>query len=148
MPGKKRPAVDDGDSSEGEINVEQVIKTKAELDEIRKDRDKKRAQIQADLDKKLEGVRTRIEQTAQAHIRQLADVYGQQVEELFHATRERDSILQQIKAKLSELQERACDLDLSLHEAYAYRMKKLEGVTMPMVDRPAQNNIGAKADGA
>lgn len=34
MPGKKRPAVDDGDSSEDEINVDQVIKTKAELDKV------------------------------------------------------------------------------------------------------------------
>jgi hypothetical protein len=34
MPAKKRPAVDDGDSSEDEINVDQVIKTKAELDKV------------------------------------------------------------------------------------------------------------------
>lgn len=34
MPGKKRPAADDGDSSEDEINVDQVIKTKAELDKV------------------------------------------------------------------------------------------------------------------
>lgn len=34
MPGKKRPGADDGDSSEDEINVDQVIKTKAELDKV------------------------------------------------------------------------------------------------------------------
>lgn len=148
MPAKKRPAVDDEDSSEFEIDVDQVLKTKAELDEIRKDRDEKRAQIQADLEKKLESVRTRIEQSAKDHIRQLGDVYGQQVDELFHAMKERDRILQQIKAKLSELQVRASDLDDSLQEAYAYRIKRLEGVTMPVVDRPVHNNDGTEAQGA
>lgn len=34
MPGKKRPAIDDGDSSDDEINMNQVIKTKAELDKV------------------------------------------------------------------------------------------------------------------
>lgn len=34
MPGKKRPAVDVGDSSEDEINVDQVVRTKAELDKV------------------------------------------------------------------------------------------------------------------
>lgn len=68
------------------------------------------------------------------------------MDELFHAIKERDNILQEIKAKLSELQERASDLDVSLHEAYAYRMKKLESVTMPAVDQPAHNNGGTKAD--
>lgn len=41
------------------------------MHQIRKDRDEKRAQIQADLEKKLESVRTRIEQSAKDHIRQL-----------------------------------------------------------------------------
>ncbi|POS79755.1 hypothetical protein DHEL01_v201850 [Diaporthe helianthi] len=148
MPGKKRPAVSDEDSSEDEINVDQVIKTKTELDKIRKDRESKRAQIEADLDKKLEGVRTRIEQTVNAHTSQLADVYGQQVDDLIHAMVERDNILGEIKAKLSELQERTYDLDVLLQEAYAYRIKKLEGVTMPAVDRPVRENGGTKADGA
>ena len=40
--------------------------------QIRKDREKKRGQIQADLDKKLEGVRTRIEKSVKAHARQLS----------------------------------------------------------------------------
>lgn len=62
--------------------------------------------------------------------------------------KERDRILQQIKAKLSELQVRASDLDDSLQEAYAYRIKRLEGVTMPVVDRPVHNNDGTEAQGA
>lgn len=41
------------------------------LDQIRRDRDKKRAQIQADLDKKLNDLRGRIEKSVKAHLQQL-----------------------------------------------------------------------------
>lgn len=42
------------------------------LDQIRRDRDKKRAQIQADLDKKLNGLRGRIEKSVKDHIQQMS----------------------------------------------------------------------------
>lgn len=34
MPGRERAAADDGDSSEDEINVDQVIRTKVELGKV------------------------------------------------------------------------------------------------------------------
>lgn len=147
MPGKKRPAVDEGDSSEDEINVDLVIKTKAELDKIRKDREKKRAQIQADLEKKLNDLRTCIKQSANAHTKQLGDVHKQQVDELLQAMEARDNMLVAIGKKLSEMQEKGSNLATHLGQAYEYRMKRLEGLTMPVAEQRHDKNRN-KVDGA
>ncbi|KAG6362914.1 hypothetical protein INS49_008009 [Diaporthe citri] len=148
MPGKKRPAADQGDSSEDEINVDLVIQTKAELDKIRKDREKKRAQIQADLDKKLSGLRARIKESAEAHAKQLGDVHKQQVDELLQAMEARDNILVAIGEKLSEMQEKGSNLATHLGQAYGYRMKRLEGLTMPVAEHRVHDKNRTKVDAA
>ncbi|KAL1865508.1 hypothetical protein Daus18300_007153 [Diaporthe australafricana] len=148
MPGKKRAAADVEDSSEDEINVAQVIKTKAELDKIRKDREKKRAQIEAALDKKLNDLRARIEQSVAAHTQQLGDVHVQQVDQLLQAIEARDNILQAIGSKLSEMREMACHFATNLDQAYAYKMEKLERLAMHVKDERVHGNDRTKADAA
>ncbi|KAJ0121798.1 hypothetical protein J7T55_008965 [Diaporthe amygdali] len=148
MPGRKRAAADDGDSSEDEINVDQVIRTKVELGKIRKDREKKRAQIKADLDKKLDGLRVRVERSVTAHTKQLGNVHKQQVDQLLQAIEARDNILQDIGEKLSEMQDKGFNLATHLDQAYEYRMKKLERLAMPVKDQRVRGNDRTKSDAA
>ncbi|ROW10934.1 hypothetical protein VMCG_00913 [Cytospora schulzeri] len=131
MPPKKNAAADAGDSSgEDEINVNKVVETKMELDKIRKERDKKRAQLQADLDKKLDNLRARIHQSVTAHTQQLGDIHRQNVNRLLPAIEARDTILQTIGDKLAEIQVAGEEIATYLDGAYEYRMKKAESYPM------------------
>lgn len=118
------------------------------LNQIRKDREKKRAQIQADLEKKLNGLRTRIKQSAEAHTKQLGDVHKQQVDELLQAMETRDNMLVAIGEKLSEMQEKGSNLATHLEQAYEYRMKRLEGLTMPVAEQRVHGKNRNKVDAA
>jgi hypothetical protein len=70
------------------------------------------------------------------------------VDELLHAIEARDNILRAIGAKLSEMQEKGSGLAMLLDQAYAYRMKRLDGVTMPVADQRVHDNDRTKVDAA
>lgn len=60
----------------------------------------------------------------------------------------RDNILRAIGEKLSEMQGKGCDLAKNLDMAYEHRMKKLEGITLPVADQRVDDKNKTKADAA
>ncbi|KAK7738472.1 hypothetical protein SLS53_005991 [Cytospora paraplurivora] len=128
MPARKSvaaaAAVDSSD--EDEINVNKVVETKTELDKIRKERDKKRAQLQAGLDKKLDDLRARTRQSVAVHIQELRDTHQQRVDHLLQAIEARDNILRAISEKLAEAQDAGDTLASYLDSAYEHRVKRAE----------------------
>ncbi|KUI57573.1 hypothetical protein VP1G_04902 [Cytospora mali] len=148
MPPKKSVAASAGDSSEDEINVNKVVETKKELDKIRKERDKKRAHLQADLDKKLDDLRARINQSVTAHAQQLGDIHQQKLDQLFQAIEARDTILQTISDRLAEAQAAGSDLAAYLNGAYEYRVKKAESFLMSAEDKTGHQDKKTKMEAA
>lgn len=59
----------------------------------------------------------------------------------------RDNMLVAIGKKLSEMQEKGSNLATHLGQAYEYRMKRLEGLTMPVAEQRHDKNRN-KVDGA
>jgi hypothetical protein len=86
--------------------------------------------------------------TTEADSRIRGDVHKQQVDELLHAMEARDNILRNIGAKLSEMYEKGTSLATLLDQAYAYRIKRLEGLNMPVADQRAETNDKTKANAA
>lgn len=76
------------------------------------------------------------------------DVHKQQVDELIQAIEARDNTLVAISEKLSEMQQKGSDLAKFLDQAYEYRMKKLEGLTMPVADQRVHGKVMTKVDAA
>ncbi|ROW02038.1 hypothetical protein VPNG_07688 [Cytospora leucostoma] len=135
MPARKSvaaaAAIDSSD--EDEINVNKVVETKTELDKIRKERDNKRAQLQAGLDKKLDDLRARTRQSVAAHIQELSvhDPLGlidlpRRVDHLLQAIEARDNILRAISEKLAEAQDAGDALASYLDSACEHRVKRAE----------------------
>ncbi|KAF3762604.1 hypothetical protein M406DRAFT_352840 [Cryphonectria parasitica EP155] len=128
---RKRAAADDS-SSEEDINVDKMVESKQELDKIRKDREKKRAQLQQDLDKKLVGLLGHIEQTLKDHTQQLATIKQQQVDRLTAAVETRDGIDQHISEKLADLQLEGRNIAAMLEKAYQHRLEKAQSLATPV----------------
>ncbi|KUI66917.1 hypothetical protein VM1G_02066 [Cytospora mali] len=149
MPPKKSVAAIAGDSSEvDEINVNKVVETKKELDKIRKERDKKRAHLQADLDKHLDDLRARINQSVTAHTQQLDGIHQQKVDRLLKAIDARDTILQTISDKLAEAQAAGSDLAAYLNGAYEYRVKKAESFLVSVENKTGHQDKKTKVEAA
>lgn len=70
------------------------------------------------------------------------------MDELIQAIEARDSILVAIGEKLAEMQQRGSDLARFLDQAYEYRLKKLEGLTMHAADQRVHDKDMTKADAA
>lgn len=68
------------------------------------------------------------------------------MDELLHAMEARDNTLRAIGEKLFEMQEKGCNLATYLQQAYEYRMKRLEGLTVPVPDQRAQDKNKTKVD--
>ncbi|KAJ4397079.1 hypothetical protein N0V93_001303 [Gnomoniopsis smithogilvyi] len=141
MAPRKSVAADDS-SSEDEINVDQMIKTKDELKKIRKDREEKRAQLQKDLEMKLLDLRRRIKQTVEAHTQQLGDINKQQVDRLAQALEARDSIDRMIQEKLVNLQREANFLVALLDSGYEYRIQKARSLVTPVSEQELDQGEG------
>lgn len=70
------------------------------------------------------------------------------MDELLQAMEARDNILRTIGEKLSEMQEKGCNLATYLDQAYEYRMKKLEGLAVPAADQRVDDKNTTKTDAA
>lgn len=174
MPPKKSATAAAGDSSgEDEINVNKVVETKKELDKIRKERDKKRAQLQADLDKELDSLRARIRQSVTAHTQQLysphwvsccfvrvpgrwltlsihnsGGIHQRNVNRLLPAIEARDAILQTIGDKLAEIQVAGEEIATYLDGAYEHRLNKAGSFLLSAEDQTGHQGKNVKAGAA
>lgn len=70
------------------------------------------------------------------------------MDELLQAMEARDNILRAIGEKLSEMQDKGRNLATYLDQAYEYRMKKLEGLALPVADQRVDDKNKTKADAA
>lgn len=73
------------------------------------------------------------------------NVHKQQVDDLLRAIETRDNILRAVGDKLSEMQEKGSNLATYLDQAYEYRMRRLEGLTMPVADQQAHDQTKVDA---
>lgn len=60
----------------------------------------------------------------------------------------RDNMLVAIGEKLSEMKEKGSNLATHLGQAYEYRMKRLEGLTMPVAEQHVHDKNRNKVDAA